>query len=342
MKNKFSQAIVLSMVTLSSVALLTACSSHKELSSADKTPKSSQVTSSSKAKTSSKDSGKTSKSSAKAKESSGAKTESSSTQSSQKASAPSSSSSQARSSSSKSSSVPSSSQSQAPKSSNESQSSASQSSSQAQAKTDTQVTTVDMDVSAVARGQFDSIAGTWKSSDGSRLVFNNTSLVGDITAQGQATVHNYVHPKDNYQEGSGKYDATLSRDRGDTSGIVGDISFVSKKAAISGPSYEQDTIQVTSTGGTKVYLKESDNVMLPKDVTVTDNQLPIDGGISESGSYTLTKRTAVKNTPSDTAPVEFYLEAGDKINFDMKVTQDGHSWISYISYSGVRRYVQVD
>lgn len=349
MKNKFSQAIVLSMVTLSSVALLTACSSHKESSSADKMPKSSQVTSSSKAKTSSKDSGKVSKSSAKVKESSGSKTESSSVPSSKKASAPSSSSSQAQSSSSKSSSVPSSSQSQAPKSSNESQSSASQSQapksssdSQAQAKTDTQVTTVDMDVSAVARGQFDSIAGTWKSSDGSRLVFNNTSLVGDITAQGQATVHNYVHPKDNYQEGSGKYDATLSRDRGDTSGIVGDISFVSKKAAVSGPSYEQDTIQVTSTGGTKVYLKESDNVTLPKDVIVTDNQLPIDGGIAESGSYTLTKRSAVKNTPSDTAPVEFYLEAGDKINFDMKVTQDGHSWISYISYSGVRRYVQVD
>ena len=337
------------MVTLSSMALLTACSSHKESSSADKTPKSSQVTSSSKAKTSSKDSGKTSKSSAKVKESSGSKTESSSAQSSQKASAPSSSSSQSQSSPSNSSSTPSSSQSQAPKSSNENQSSASQSQapkslsdSQAQAKTDTQVTTVDMDVSAVARGQFDSIAGTWKSSDGSRLVFNNTSLVGDITAQGQATVHNYVHPKDNYQEGSGKYDATLSRDRGDTSGIVGDISFVSKKAAISGPSYEQDTIQVTSTGGTKVYFKESDNVTLPKDVTVTDNQLPIDGGIAESGSYTLTKRTAVKNTPSDTAPVEFYLEAGDKINFDMKVTQDGHSWISYISYSGVRRYVQVD
>ena len=352
MKNKFSQAIVLSMVTLSSAALLTACSSHKESSSADKTPKSSQVTSSSKAKTSSKDSGKTSKSSAKVKESSGSKAESSSTQSSQKASAPSSSSSQSQSSSSKSSSASSSSQSQAPKSSasqsqapkssSDSQASSSQSSSQAQAKTDTQVTTVDMDVSAVARGQFDSIAGTWKSSDGSRLVFDNTSLVGDITAQGQATVHNYVHPKDDYQEGSGKYDATLSRDRGDTSGIVGDISFVSKKAAVSGPSYEQDTIQVTSTGGTKIYLKESDNVTLPKDVTVTDNQLPIDGGIAESGSYTLTKRTAVKNTPSDTAPVEFYLEAGDKINFDLKVTQDGHSWISYISYSGVRRYVQVD
>ena len=29
-----------------------------------------------------------------------------------------------------------------------------------------------------------------------------------------------------------------------------------------GPSYEQDTIQVTSTSGTKVYFKESDNVTL--------------------------------------------------------------------------------
>ena len=343
MKNKFSQVIVLSMVTLSSMALLTACSSHKESSSADKMPKSSQVTSSSKAKTSSKDSGKVSKSSAKVKESSGSKTESSSVPSSKKASAPSSSSSQAQSSSSNSSSVPSSSQSQAPKSSaSQSQAPKSSSDSQAQAKTDTQVTTVDMDVSAVARGQFDSIAGTWKSSDGSRLVFNNTSLVGDITPQGQATSHNYVHPKDGYQEGSGKYEAILSRDRGDTVGNVGDISFVSKKAAISGPTYEQDTIQVRTNGSTKVYFKESNDVALPKDVTVTDNQIPIDSGLAESGSYKLTQRSAVKNIPSNSAPVEFYLEAGDQINFDMKVTQDGHSWISYISYSGVRRYVQVD
>ena len=333
MKNKFFQAIVLSMVTLSSMALLTACSSHKESSSADKTPKSSQVSSSSKSKSSS-------KSSTKVKESSGSKDESSSTQASKKASAPSSSSSQAQSAPSSSSSVASSSQSQAPKTSSDNQASSSQSSSQA--NTDTQVATVDMDVSAVARGQFDSIAGTWKSSDGSRLVFNNTSLVGDITPQGQATSHNYVHPKDGYQEGSGKYEAILSRDRGDTVGNVGDISFVSKKAAISGPTYEQDTIQVTTNGSTKVYFKESNDVTLPKDVTVTDNQVPIDSGLAESGSYKLTQRSAVKNIPSNSAPVEFYLEAGDQINFDMKVNQDSHSWISYISYSGVRRYVQVD
>ena len=85
-----------------------------------------------------------------------------------------------------------------------------------------------------ARGQFDSIAGTWKSSDGSRLVFNNTSLVGDITPQGQATSHNYVHPKDGYQEGSGKYEAILSRDRGDTVGNVGILALSLKRQLFQG------------------------------------------------------------------------------------------------------------
>ncbi len=35
-------------------------------------------------------------------------------------------------------------------------------------------------------------------SDGSRLVFDDTQPVGDITAQGQATVHN-MYPEDDYQ-----------------------------------------------------------------------------------------------------------------------------------------------
>ncbi len=66
---------------------------------------------------------------------------------------------------------------------------------------------------------------------------------------------------------------------------------------------------------------------LPKDVTVTDNQLPIDVGIVESGSMFSTKRTAVKIILVIRLQLVSY-EAGDQINFDMKVNQDGHSWIS--------------
>ena len=76
--------------------------------------------------------------------------------------------------------------------------------------------------------------------------------------------------------------------------VLLEILFCPKRQLFPGPSYEQDTIQVTSTDGTKVYFKESDNVTLPKDVTVTDNQLPIDGGIAESGSHTLPNHSCQK------------------------------------------------
>ena len=69
---------------------------------------------------------------------------------------------------------------------------------------------------------------------------------------------------------------------------------------------------------------------------------PIDSGISISGSYQTTQQTPVKNSPSTNAPVEFYLDAGSNVNYDMKVVQDGHEWLSYISTSGIRRYVQAD
>ena len=69
---------------------------------------------------------------------------------------------------------------------------------------------------------------------------------------------------------------------------------------------------------------------------------PIDSRISVSGSYQTTQQTPVKNSPSANAPVEFYLDAGSNVNYDMKVVQDGHEWLSYISTSGIRRYVQAD
>ena len=69
---------------------------------------------------------------------------------------------------------------------------------------------------------------------------------------------------------------------------------------------------------------------------------PIDSGISVSGSYQTVQQTPVKNSPSVNAPIEFYLDPGSNVNYDMKVTEDGHEWLSYISSSGIRRYVQVN
>lgn len=203
---------------------------------------------------------------------------------------------------------------------------------------------VDMDVNAVARGQYDSIAGTWTANDGSRLIFNKTTLVAVIDAQKQAKSRNYVVSKGDFVDGSGQYEASLSNDNGVVVTAMGDLRFVSKKAAVSGPAYEQDTIQLTSNGATRVYFKASSDTEIPNDVTVTDNQasIPINSGLSDSGSYILSKTTIVKNSPSVNAPVVFYLSPGYRVNYDMKVRAEGHTWLSYISYSGVRRYVLME
>ncbi|HFU4190651.1 TPA: SH3 domain-containing protein, partial [Streptococcus suis] len=33
---------------------------------------------------------------------------------------------------------------------------------------------------------------------------------------------------------------------------------------------------------------------------------------------------------------------GSKINYDKVIKAEGNSWISYVSYSGVRRFVKID
>ncbi|HFI0213995.1 TPA: SH3 domain-containing protein [Streptococcus suis] len=59
------------------------------------------------------------------------------------------------------------------------------------------------------------------------------------------------------------------------------------------------------------------------------------------GQYIYEKETAVRNQPSQSAQVAFYAQAGDKVNYDKTLQSDGHQWLSYVSYSGVRRYVDL-
>ena len=49
----------------------------------------------------------------------------------------------------------------------------------------------------------------------------------------------------------------------------------------------------------------------------------------------------VKNEPKASAETLYTLEKGYKVNYDKVLTADNHQWISYISYSGTRRYVDI-
>ena len=69
--------------------------------------------------------------------------------------------------------------------------------------------------------------------------------------------------------------------------------------------------------------------------TSTDSDLP------SQGTYVYKERTEVKNQPKVSAKAEFYVNPGDSVFYDQVVTADGYQWISYKSYSGVRRYAPV-
>ena len=105
-------------------------------------------------------------------------------------------------------------------------------------------------------------------------------------------------------------------------------SVASNNSQPSSPSSSQSI----STSGIRRYVQADNN-------SVTT---PVDSGTSVSGSYQTIQQNPVRNSPSVNAPIEFYLDPGSNVNYDMKVTEDGHEWLSYISSSGIRRYVQVN
>ena len=75
--------------------------------------------------------------------------------------------------------------------------------------------------------------------------------------------------------------------------------------------------------------------LVSQPATTTDSDLP------SQGTYVYKERTEIKNQPKVSSKAEFYVNPGDSVLYDQVVTADGYQWISYKSYSGVRRYAPV-
>ena len=79
-----------------------------------------------------------------------------------------------------------------------------------------------------------------------------------------------------------------------------------------------------------------------KDLVGNDGRTgsPIESGLASSGTHTFTQKSAIRNQPSSTAQVIDYYYPGENVSYDQIVEKDGYKWLSYISNSGTRRYVQ--
>ena len=79
----------------------------------------------------------------------------------------------------------------------------------------------------------------------------------------------------------------------------------------------------------------------PTSVTKPVEQ-PVQPSTPSSGTYTFKERSSIKAEPSVASPELAYYDADMSVNYDRLVTADGHTWLSYVSHGGNRRYVAID
>ncbi|MGQ7381632.1 SH3 domain-containing protein [Streptococcus suis] len=64
-------------------------------------------------------------------------------------------------------------------------------------------------------------------------------------------------------------------------------------------------------------------------------------GLANSGTYTFTQQAPIKNEAKQSSTTLDYYYAGESVRYDQVLTADGYQWISYVSYSGQRRYIPI-
>ncbi|NYS33188.1 SH3 domain-containing protein, partial [Streptococcus danieliae] len=64
--------------------------------------------------------------------------------------------------------------------------------------------------------------------------------------------------------------------------------------------------------------------------------------LAPQGTYTFSKTAGVKNEARLSSPDLAFYSPGQSVRYDRVLTAENHRWISYISYSGFRRYVAIE
>ena len=84
--------------------------------------------------------------------------------------------------------------------------------------------------------------------------------------------------------------------------------------------------------------KVLEEVTEPESTETSKNRKPQ----SATGTYVFQDTAQVRNDPKLSSPVQFEFRKGDRVNYDKVLTSDDYNWISYVSYSGTRRYVALN
>ncbi|OFI49093.1 hypothetical protein BG261_04260 [Floricoccus tropicus] len=168
-------------------------------------------------------------------------------------------------------------------------------------------------------------------SSGSATLQNNYVLEQDIQ---KPTKSPKYQVGDNVQLGNG---ARYESDGNNISARRGWVGTV-KEVNVDNMSHSNYSYKVEyKDGNLNTCILEQD-LQLPKEGSKPNDTWKL---VPESGTYTFTTRTGVKNEPKKSSPDLAFYDKGMTVVYDNIVTNDGVKWISYIAGSGARRYVQI-
>ncbi|MGT2742030.1 SH3 domain-containing protein [Streptococcus plurextorum] len=78
------------------------------------------------------------------------------------------------------------------------------------------------------------------------------------------------------------------------------------------------------------------------DVTSFSQSNHLSTNLASRGHYTFTQPGIVRNEPKPSSPEMARYSIGQSVYYDQVVEENGYRWLSYLSYSGHRRYVAVE
>lgn len=139
-----------------------------------------------------------------------------------------------------------------------------------------------------------------------------------------------------------------SGEQKETKVVIKDVSF----SKLFGDAKEEkaDAVQESATTNLELEFQKlleqvhSGEIMPDTDLVAQDSFTKFNAreNIPSSGTYRFKERLGIKSQPKVSSANIAYYNAGQTVNYDSVLETDGHQWISYISYSGARRYIAIN
>ncbi|MFM0771848.1 SH3 domain-containing protein [Streptococcus suis] len=120
------------------------------------------------------------------------------------------------------------------------------------------------------------------------------------------------------------------------SGIQGDMVEIEEYNYGTRYSYNRRLIHKNSVSG-YIHFKDLSSSSITQTKPATSNS----SSLASSGTYTFTQQAPIKNEAKQSSPTIDYYYSGETVRYDKVLTADGYQWISYLSYSGARRYIPI-